>query len=125
MAKKIKASKKLGASKKVEEENTSVEENLNPPVEEEKEENPNITADEEETINTQQKEAEKSVEASTEKLRRTTALLSKKFNLDDTYKVSSFDDKGKVVKETLESSEFIVTITVKDSARQGLAVNED
>ena len=63
--------------------------------------------------------------ANTEKLSRTTNLLSNKFNLNDSYRVNSFNDKGKVVTETFENKDFIITVTVKDSARHGLAIEYD
>ena len=63
--------------------------------------------------------------ANTEKLSRTTNLLSNKFNLNDSYRVNSFNDKGKVVTETFENKDFIITVTVKDSAKHGLAIEYD
>lgn len=82
----------------------------------------NITKQEADAVIKQQNENEDKVSANTEKLRRTTSLLANKFNLDDTYGVKKFDDKGKVVNETFENSEFIVTVCVKDSDRHGLSV---
>lgn len=85
----------------------------------------------EETITTEEKEAVEKQEtkqelegADTQRLRLATNLVSEKFNLDSTYKVSKFDDKGKVVNLTLESGDFIISVTIKDSDRQGMYVAE-
>lgn len=70
------------------------------------------------------KENEKNLEdtgASTEKMRKTTALLSNLFNLNESYRVTTFDDKDKVVKASFENRDFTVTIQVKDCYKQGLA----
>lgn len=81
----------------------------------------NVTkAESEVVLKQQEKEAEAG--ASIEKMKRATALLSTKFNLDESYHVTNFKDGGKVVDTTLENGDFIVTIRVKDSARQGLAI---
>lgn len=72
------------------------------------------------------KEQENKVEetgANTERLQLATNLVSSKFNLDDSYRVSKFDDKGKVVNLTLENGEFIVAVTIKDSDRHGMIVD--
>ena len=72
------------------------------------------------------KEQEKKVEetgANTERLQLATNLVSSKFNLDDSYRVAKFDDKGKVVNLTLENGEFIVAVTIKDSDRHGMIVD--
>ena len=83
----------------------------------------NVTkAESEAVLKQQEKEAEAG--ASIEKMKRATALLSTKFNLDESYHVTNFKDGGKVVDTTLENGDFIVTIRVKDSARQGLAIEE-
>lgn len=65
----------------------------------------------------EQKEAEG---ANMQRMKQTTALLSGKFNLDNEYVVKNFDDKGKVIKETLEGKDFILTITVKDSEKHNI-----
>lgn len=74
------------------------------------------------TLNDAEKEAQKKQEEQKElegadmlRMKQTTALLSEKFNLDGEYSVKNFDDKGKVIKETLEGKDFILTVTVKDS----------
>lgn len=72
------------------------------------------------------KEQEKKVEetgANTERLQLATNLVSSKFNLDDSYRVVKFDDKGKVVNLTLENGEFIVAVIIKDSDRHGMIVD--
>ena len=83
----------------------------------------NVTKAESEAVLKQQ-EKEADAGASIEKMKRATALLSTKFNLDESYHVTNFKDGGKVVDTTLENGDFIVTIRVKDSARQGLAIEE-
>lgn len=80
----------------------------------------NVTKAEAEAIIAQQ-EKEELAGASTEKLKRATALLSGKFNLDNSYHVTNFKDGGKVVNLTLENKDFVVTVQIKDSERQGLA----
>lgn len=74
------------------------------------------------TLNDSEKEAQKNQEeqkelegADMQRLKQTTALISDKFNLDNDFVVKNFDDKGKVIKETLEGKDFILTVTVKDS----------
>lgn len=65
----------------------------------------------------QQEEQKEAEGANMMRMKQTTALLSDKFNLDNEYVVKNFDDKGKVIKETLEGRDFILTITVKDSEK--------
>lgn len=100
--------------------NAKVEE-INKKVEEAKSdaEEKAITQAETDAVIKQQEEKEKSG-ANTQKLKRTTAFISGNFNLDDTYRVNNFDDKGKVVKETFENENFIIQVTVKDSYKHGL-----
>lgn len=64
-----------------------------------------------------QEELKEEEGADMRRMKQTTALLSSKFNLDKEYAVKNFDDKGKVIKETLEGKDFILTITVKDSEK--------
>lgn len=83
------------------------------------EKEPVVTQDEKEAI--KKSEADKEAQgADTQRLRLATSLVSNKFNLDPSYKVCKFDDKGKVVGLTLENSEFVVNVTIKDSERQGM-----
>lgn len=88
-------------------------------VQEEKE--PVMTQEEKESI---QKAEEKKTEqsADTRRLQLTTNVVSSQFNLDPSYSVSKFDDKGKVVNLTLENSDFIINVTIKDSERHGMHV---
>lgn len=51
-------------------------------------------------------------------------IITQKFNLDDTYTVRGFNDKGKVMNVTLENEDFSVAVTVKDSERHGLFVEK-
>lgn len=51
-------------------------------------------------------------------------MVSQKFGLDETYTVRAFNDKGKVMNITVESEDFSVTVTVKDSERFGLFVEQ-
>lgn len=60
--------------------------------------------------------------ASSERLNLLLGMVSSKFGLDDTYAVCKFIDKGKVMDISLENSEFVVSVTVKDSERHGLIV---
>ena len=61
-------------------------------------------------------------EATVKRLNLLLGIVSKKFNLDDTYTVKQFNDKGKVINITLENDEVKVAVTVKDSERHGLVV---
>ena len=67
-----------------------------------------------------QEELKESEGADMKRMKQTTALLSSKFNLGNEYAVKNFDDKGKVIKETLEGKDFILTITVKDSEKHNI-----
>lgn len=60
--------------------------------------------------------------ADTGRLQLATNVVSKNFNLDPSYGVTKFDDKGKVVKVTLENKEFIINVTIKDAERHGMYV---
>lgn len=62
--------------------------------------------------------------ADTRRLQLATNVVSKQFNLDPSYSLSKFDDKGKVVKLTLENKEFIIDVTIKDSDRHGMYVED-
>lgn len=82
---------------------------------------PVMTPEEKEAI--QKSEEEKAKEsADTQRLQLATNLVSGKFNLDQSYSVKKFDDKGKVVNLTLENGEFILNVTIKDSERHGMHV---
>ena len=92
-----------------------------PAVEETKQEEPVMTEEEKEAI---QKSEEKKKEQSADirRLQLATNVVSSQFNLDPSYSVSKFDDKGKVVNLTLENSDFIINVTIKDSERHGMHV---
>ena len=62
--------------------------------------------------------------ADTQRLSLVTNLVSEKFNLDPSYRVIQFKDTSKVVALTLENSDFIISVTVKDSERQGIFVEQ-
>lgn len=62
--------------------------------------------------------------ADTQRLNLVTTLVSEKFNLDPSYRVTQFKDTNKVVALTLENADFIVSVTVKDSERQGIFVEQ-
>ena len=81
-----------------------------------------LTKAESEAIIAQQ-EAEKEAGASTLKLERATALISGKFNLGDDFKVTNFNDKGKVLKLTLENKDFVLAVDIKDADRHGLILD--
>lgn len=82
-----------------------------------------ITQEEVEAIK-KEEERKESEGADTQRLRLATNVVSEKFNLDHTYRVCKFDDKGKVVKLTLENKDFIVDVTIKDSERQGMCIED-
>ena len=90
-----------------------------------------VVAEEKETVMTQeekeviQKAEEKAVKesADTRRLQLATNVVSQQFNLDPSYHVNKFDDKGKVVNLTLENSDFILNVTIKDSDRHGMYVD--
>ena len=80
-----------------------------------------MTTEEKEAI---QKEEQRVMQdsANTKRLELATGIISRKFNLDSDFRVSKFDDKGKVVNLTLENSDFIINVTIKDSERHGMHV---
>lgn len=90
-------------------------------VENTEEKEPVITQEEKEAI---QKAEEKKKEegANTKRLELATGVVSSQFNLGNDYKVTKFDDKGKVVNMTLENGDFILAVTIKDSDRHGMYV---
>lgn len=103
---------KLSSKKKVE---------TTPTVEETKQEEPVMTEEEKEAIQ-KSEEDKKEQSADTRRLQLATNVVSSQFNLDPSYSVSKFDDKGKVVNLTLENSDFIINVTIKDSERHGMHV---
>lgn len=74
-----------------------------------------------------QKEEQRATDesANTKRLQLATNVASGKFNIDSSYSVKKFDDKGKVVKLTFENKEFILDVTIKDSDRYGIHVEEE
>lgn len=89
-------------------------------VDETPEKEPVITQDEKDAV--KKAEADKEAKgADTQRLRLATNVVSNKFNLDPSFRVCKFNDKGKVVGLTLENSEFVVDVTIKDSERQGMS----
>ena len=103
---------KLSSKKKVD---------TTPAVEETKQEEPVMTEEEKEAIQ-KSEEKKKEQSADTRRLQLATNVVSSQFNLDPSYSVSKFDDKGKVVNLTLENSDFIINVTIKDSERHGMHV---
>ena len=83
-------------------------------------ENP-LTVLEKEAIQKDEEEKTKK-SADTRRLQLATNVVSSQFNLDPSYTVSKFDDKGKVVNLTLENSNFIINVTIKDSDRHGMSI---
>lgn len=69
-------------------------------------------------------EAKAEESADTQRLQLATNLVSSKFSLDPSYSVKKFDDKGKVVNLTLENNEFIINVTIKDSDRHGMYIEQ-
>ena len=103
-------------------EETAVEETtVEEAVQEEKE--PVITQDEKEVIKKAVEEDTKE-SADTQRLQLATNLVSGKFNLDPSQSVKKFEDKGKVVNLTLENHEFIINVTIKDSDRPGMYIEQ-
>ena len=92
-----------------------------PAVEETKQEEPVMTEEEKEAIQ-KSEEKKKEQSADTRRLQLATNVVSSQFNLDPSYSVSKFDDKGKVVNLTLENSDFIINVTIKDTERHGMHV---
>ena len=92
-----------------------------PAVEETKQEEPVMTEEEKEAIQ-KSEEKKKEQSADTRRLQLATNVVSSQFNLDPSYSVSKFDDKGKVANLTLENSDFIINVTIKDSERHGMHV---
>ena len=92
-----------------------------PVVEETKQEEPVMTEEEKEAIQ-KSEEKKKEQSADTRRLQLATNVVSSQFNLDPSYSVSKFDDKGKIVNLTLENSDFIINVTIKDSERHGMHV---
>ena len=78
-----------------------------------------MTPEEKEVI---QSNEEKEEGANTKRLELATGVVSKHFNLGNDYQVNKFDDKGKVVKLTLENGDFILSVTIKDSDKYGMCV---
>lgn len=82
-----------------------------------------MTEDEKEVII--KAEEKKAIEsADTQRLQLATNVVSGKFNLDQSYSVKKFDDKGKIVNLTLENNEFILNVTIKDSDRHGMYIEQ-
>lgn len=73
-----------------------------------------------------QKEEQKKFDnsASMQRLQLATAIISEKFGLDDEYSVIKFNDKGKIVELALENSQFIISVTIKNSEMQGMTIQE-
>ena len=84
---------------------------------------PAMTPKEKEVVvENEKKVAEEGV--STERLSLVSNLVSGKFGLDPSYRVTSFKDSTKSVALTLENEDFIVAVTVKDSERAGIFVED-
>lgn len=81
-----------------------------------------ITEGEKEALVNEEKRKEEEG-ADTQRLRLATNVVSSKFNLDSSYRVTKFDDKGKVVNLTLENENFTISVTIKDSERHGMIVD--
>ena len=92
-------------------------------VEAQQEETTTMMNTEEMKVIQQSEEKDTKESADTRRLQLATNVVSKQFNLDPSYSVSKFDDKGKVVKLTLENNEFSLDVTIKDSDRHGMYVD--
>ena len=84
-------------------------------------EEPVVTQEEVEAIETAE-EKRREEGANIKRLELATDVVSSQFNLGDDYTVNKFDDKGKVVKLTLENGDFVIAVTIKDSERHGMFV---
>lgn len=59
--------------------------------------------------------------ANSERLRLASALVCRTFNIPEDFRITKFNDKGKVIDLTLEGDDFIVSVTIKNSeAHPGL-----
>lgn len=81
---------------------------------------PLTEAEKEAIVKAEEEKTKKS--ADTRRLQLATNVVSSQFNLDPSYTVNKFDDKGKVVNLTLENSNFIINVTIKDSERHGMHI---
>lgn len=116
---KLSSKKKANTTPAVEETQVAEEAVVEETAVQEKE--PVITKEEKEAIQkAEEDKAKKS--ADTRRLQLATNVVSGQFNLDPSYSVSKFDDKGKVVNLTLENSDFVINVTIKDSERHGMHV---
>lgn len=104
----------LKAKKKAEE--TPVVEQETPVTEE------SVMTHEEKKVIQKVEENKKEEGANTKRLELATGVVSSQFNLGSDYKVTKFDDKGKIVNMTLENGDFILAVTIKDSDRHGMYV---
>lgn len=89
-----------------------------------KETNEQVMTSEEKTA-IEKEEARKIEEgANIKRLELATGVVSEQFGLSDDYSVNQFSDKGKVVKLQLENPEFIINVTIKDSERHGMHIEQ-
>lgn len=72
----------------------------------------------------QEEKREEESGATTERLTMATRIISQQFGLDESYHVSKFNDKGKVVDLTLENEDFIVAVTIKNSEAKGMVIDQ-
>lgn len=63
------------------------------------------------------------IEGATERLNLLLGFCQRKFNLDDTYNVQAFSDKGKKLSIVLENQDVVFALTLKDSERHGFVVD--
>lgn len=63
--------------------------------------------------------------ADVERMRRATSIVSGLFNLDESYHVTKYDDKGKVISLSLENKDFVLNVQIKDGNRHGLTSYEE
>ena len=94
---------------------------LNKKKEEAVQEETVMTQEEKEVIQNEEERVTKE-SADTRRLQLATNVVSRHFNLDPSYHVNKFDDKGKVVNLSLENKDFIISVTIKDSERHGMYV---
>ena len=53
--------------------------------------------------------------ANSERLRLASALVCRTFNIPEDFRITKFNDKGKVIDLTLDGDDFIVSVTIKNS----------
>lgn len=82
----------------------------------------NMTTEEQVAIHNDEERRDAENANMMERLQAAVRVVSQKFNLDDEYRVTKFNDKGKVVDLTLENGDFIISVTIKNSEAHGMYI---